>query len=784
MTAKKDNDNKKNKNKVLPVIPLRETIILPGIITPILVGRSATINAVEESYMDDKQILCITQMSNSESDANPKAEDMYRVGTAARILQIFRLPNGNIRILAEGTSRITVKRFYRTSQMLKAGYIESNLVEPERTPEFHALIRRFSASYENYAKYAKSVPNNDIETVDEYSGIMIYFYLVLSHSKLSVTVKQELFEIEDIETALWEMLNHIDSETQILKLEKEIDKKVKSRMNKAQKDYYLHEQLKVIHKELGIDSAADYIKFKEKAAKLNLNKEAEKRVEEELSKLSRISSQSPEYAVTTSYLSWVCDIPWEQPEKTVFSIKEARNILDRDHYGLKKVKERIIEHLAVMKMAKKVKGQILCLVGPPGVGKTSLGKSVAEALEREFVRISLGGVRDESEIRGHRRTYIGSIPGVIIKSMKKAGTVNPLIMMDEIDKLSSDFRGDPASALLEVLDPEQNNSFRDHYLDFDYDLSKVLFITTANSVSSIPGPLLDRMEVIQLPGYTAFEKIHIAEEHLIPKQIMEHEILGSGLTIDWQKEAVKKIIENYTKESGVRNLNRQIGKVFRKIITEFVECEEKKEFTLTPENIKDYLGVEKLKNNKINKENRIGAVTGLAWTALGGETLQIEVLKMEGTGKLKLTGKLGDVMKESAEAAYSFARKNAEKYGYKSDFYKNTDIHIHIPEGAIPKDGPSAGVTITTALVSILSGKKVRYDVAMTGEITLCGDVLPIGGLEQKLMAAKRAEIKTVLIPAQNIPELEEVNDKIKENLEIIGTEKLEEVLRHAIPEL
>jgi ATP-dependent Lon protease len=567
-----------------------------------------------------------------------------------------------------------------------------------------------------------------------------------------------------------------------LKLEKKIDVSVKNKLNKIQKEYYLTEQLKAIHKELGVskEEKTDLLEFREKIKKANLSPEAKKKAEEEVNKLARLNSMSPEYSVVHTYLDWILDLPWDVPKYKEFKLAKARKILDKDHYGLEKVKERILEYLAVVIVAKKVKGQILCFVGPPGVGKTSLGKSIAKAMNRKFVRLSLGGVRDEAEIRGHRRTYVGALPGIIIQSMKKAGTKNPLIMMDEIDKLSSDFRGDPASALLEVLDPEQNDSFRDHYLEFNYDLSQVIFITTANTLNSIPRPLLDRMEIIELPGYTAYEKINIATKHLVPKVLKEHDV-HEVMKISYYKAALEKIIKQYTREAGVRELERQIAKILRKVVKKRVENKIDDTVKVKASDLEDYLGVPKHLYSEVNRKDAVGLVTGLAWTPFGGETLQIEIVKVKGKGKLKLTGKLGEVMQESAQAAFSFARLHAIEYGIDEDFYKKYDIHMHIPEGAIPKDGPSAGVTIVTALISVLADKKVRHDIAMTGEITLAGNVLPIGGLAEKLIAAKRAKIKDVIIPAKNEPGLKEIHDEIKKGLNIILVSRVEEVLKEAL---
>ncbi|MCD6176562.1 MAG: endopeptidase La, partial [Candidatus Cloacimonetes bacterium] len=637
-------------------------------------------------------------------------------------------------------------------------------------------------AFKSYVNLNKSIPEeamiplSDAETADE------FFYYALSNIQIDITRKQHLFELSDLFESISQLYKIVIEEIQILKLEYKIDGTVKSKLSKLQREYYLNEQLKAIHKELGItkEDKTELLDFKKKVEKANLSEQARKKAEGELERFAHMNSYSPEYSVTHTYLTWILDLPWDDPKLKDFNLKIAQDILDDDHYGLVKVKERILEYLAVVKLAEKVKGQILCFVGPPGVGKTSLGKSIARAMDRKFVRLSLGGVRDEAEIRGHRRTYVGALPGVIIQSMKKAGTTNPLIMMDEIDKMSSDFRGDPASALLEVLDPEQNDSFRDHYLDFEYDLSQVIFITTANTLNSIPQPLLDRMEVIEIPGYTAYEKIHIATKHLVPKVIKEHDLKGK-VKIKYQKRALERIIKLYTREAGVRGLERQIAKILRKIAKKHVEGKLKGLVSVQATDLEEYLGIPKHLYSEVNRKDAVGLVTGLAWTRFGGETLQIEVVKVKGKGNLKLTGQLGDVMQESAQAAFSYARLHAKKYNIDEDFYRKCDLHLHIPEGAIPKDGPSAGVTLVTAIISILSNRKVKHNIAMTGEITLSGNVLPIGGLAEKLIAVKRAKIRNVLIPRKNEPTLTEVNDEIKKGLNIILVDTIEDVLQYAL---
>jgi ATP-dependent Lon protease len=766
----------------IPVIPLRNTIVVPSTITPLLVGRPASVMAAEKALLRDKQIICVTQKNNADLDDDPKARELYRYGTLCTILQILKLPDGTMRLLIEGEYRVNIIRYTKIKTHMEAVFQRIDKIQQRSLVEFEALQRSLKKAFAQYIKLNKAIPEESLFPLHDSSKPDEFFYFALANIQLDIRKKQRLFELDDLYESMSRMFIQTKKEIQILRLENKIDGSVKNRLNKMQREYYLTEQLKAINKELGItkEEKTDYLDFKEKFNQLNLSPEAQKKAEEELARMARMNQYSPEYSVIHTYLNWIQDLPWEEPEIKRFSLKDAEKILDEDHYGLVKVKERILEYLAIVKLANKVKGQILCFVGPPGVGKTSLGKSLARAMKRKFVRLSLGGVRDEAEIRGHRRTYVGALPGVIIQSMKKAGTRNPLIMMDEIDKMSMDFRGDPASALLEVLDPEQNNSFRDHYLDFSYDLSQVIFITTANTLSTVPRPLLDRMEVIELPGYTAFEKMNIAVNHLVPKVIKEHEI-EDQIKVKYNKTAIEKIISLYTREAGVRELERQLAKILRKVAKEYVEGKRSKQVSINVRDLEKYLGIPRHLYSEVNRKNAVGVVTGLAWTAYGGETLQIEVVKMKGEGKLKLTGQLGDVMQESAQAAYSYARINSRKFGIEEDFYKKYDLHLHIPEGAIPKDGPSAGITIVTAILSILSGKKVRSDLAMTGELTLTGRVLPIGGLAEKLIAAKRARINKIIIPQKNEPALKEIQDEIKKDLEIIFVNKIDDVLKVAL---
>ncbi len=781
MTEKNVTINKNNSG-TLPVIPLRNLLLAPNTITPLLVGRQLSIHAAETALVRDKKIICITQKYETVTDEDPKAKDLYRYGTICTILQTMKLPDGNMRLLVEGDKRVIIEKYRRKKKHLTANYLVQDKMLSENNLESEALLRSFRKAFKSYVDLNKSIPEEAMIPLSDAENADEFFYYALSNIQLDINRKQQLFELSDLFESISQLYRIVIEEIQILKLEYKIDGTVKSKLSKLQREYYLNEQLKAIHKELGItkEDKTELLDFKKKIEKINLSDQAKKKAEGELERFAHMNSYSPEYSVTHTYLTWILDLPWDDPKLRDFDLNIAQAILDDDHYGLIKVKERILEYLAVVKLAEKVKGQILCFVGPPGVGKTSLGKSIARAMDRKFVRLSLGGVRDEAEIRGHRRTYVGALPGVIMQSMKKAGTTNPLIMMDEIDKMSHDFRGDPASALLEVLDPEQNDSFRDHYLDFEYDLSQVIFITTANTLNSIPQPLLDRMEVIEIPGYTAFEKIHIATKHLVPKVIKEHDLKGK-VKVRYLKKTLERIIKLYTREAGVRGLERQIAKILRKIAKNDVEGKLKGLVSVKPTDLEEYLGVPKHLYSEVNRKDAVGLVTGLAWTRFGGETLQIEVIKVKGKGNLKLTGQLGDVMQESAQAAFSYARLHAAKYNIDENFYKKCDLHLHIPEGAIPKDGPSAGVTLVTAIISILSGRKVKHNIAMTGEITLSGNVLPIGGLAEKLIAAKRAKIKTVLVPSKNEPSLTEVNNEIKKGLNIILIDTIEEVLQYAL---
>ena len=773
----------KNDKLILNVVPLRKMIQVPKIVIPILVGRKQTLDAVKDAMENHQPILCIPQKNDEDFAEYPTARDLYRHGTMSLITQDFSLPDGNIRLLCDGMEMVKVKRFFQTANFLKAEVeIIEKVIEDVDFDLLEAYLRNLKTSFKSYVKLNNRIPDELIQAVDIIEDKDELFYFCLNYVDLRSSTKQAIFQHLDFIKGIKSLILYINKESEIIRLERGIENEVRSSLSKIQKEYFLNEQLKQIHKELGIaeDSDADLINLKKRIKETPLSKDAREKVEEEFKKLSRINPQSQEHTVLLNYITWVLDLPWEPNTDVEVSIANSEAILNRDHYGLKDVKERILEYIAVMQISNGVKGQIICFSGPPGVGKTSLGKSIAASLGRDFIRISLGGVHDEAEIRGHRRTYVGAIPGIIMQSMKKAKSTNPLIMMDEIDKLSSDFRGDPASALLEVLDPEQNSHFRDHYIDIEYDLSKVVFITTANNINTIPRPLLDRMELIELPGYTEYEKVNIAKDHLIPRQLEEHGI-AKLIKVNFSDDIIHHIIKFYTRESGVRNLERTIAKIFRKVIKDHLKGDIKKSVTLNLKYIKKYLGVEKYSHSETNKTSRVGVVNGLAWTAVGGETLTIEVVKLPGEGKVSLTGQLGDVMKESAQAAVSFARLHAEEYGIKPDFYKTTDLHLHIPEGAVPKDGPSAGVTMATAIISVLSGIKARHDLAMTGEITLSGDVLPIGGLPEKLIAAKREGIFHILIPQKNVKDLEEISDEIKSGLTLTPVSTISEVLNIAL---
>jgi ATP-dependent Lon protease len=763
---------------VLPLIPLRGITIFPYMVLHFDVGREKSILALEDAMLNDQKIFLVSQKDAKTEE--PEEEDIYKVGALCSIKQLLKLPGDTVRVLVEGESRALLLGYLQKEPFFRAEIEIQNEVDCVEDKKCEALMRSVKSAFDNYVKLTGTMPSEAMFTLDDLESPGRLADIVSSYIMLKQDKKQELLEAFDVAKRLEELLVIINNEVEILKIEKKIGVRVKSKIDKVQKEYYLREQMKAIQEELGEDDEdkKEINKYKSRINKAKLPKAVKEKVLYELDRLKNTGSYSAEGGVIRSYLDWILDLPWNTETEDNMDIKRARDILEEEHYGLKDVKDRIIEYLAVKKMSNSLRGPILCLVGPPGVGKTSIAKSVAHALNRNFVRMSLGGMRDEAEIRGHRKTYVGAIPGRIVYGMKQAKSRNPLFLLDEIDKMSNDFRGDPADALLEVLDPEQNNTFRDHYLELEMDLSKVLFITTANSLEGIPRPLLDRMEVIDVSGYTYDEKLNIAKRHLVPKQLKEHSIVDDRLTFG--DAALNFIIEGYTRESGVRNLERKIGTIVRKTIAEMLE-NDKEKVSITVNHVKKYLGAVLFTYDKADKEDKLGVVTGMAWTAYGGDTLPVEVSVMEGSGKLELTGQLGDVMKESARAGYTFVRSNAERFGINPEFYKNKDIHIHVPEGAVPKDGPSAGVTMITALVSALGGKKVKHNVAMTGEITLTGRVLPIGGLKEKCLAAYRAGIDTVIIPKDNKKDMEKIPSSIKSKLTFVIADNVDVVLENAL---
>ena len=758
----------------MPMIPLRGIVVFPGMVTHFDCGRDRTIGAIEESEIRDSKIFLVSQKDEDIED--PTMDEIYTVGAVASIKQILKIPGGIVRILIEGETR---GRILSSEEKDKYTEVEVEILETEEiemNSNIEALTRLAEKDIEEYSEMDQKMLPGMLESLINKDTPATMMDTACCYIELSVENAQKILETEDIEERL-EIFHEIFSkEVELLKIEREIDTRVKSQLDKMQKEYYLKEQLEVIKKELGEEKESD--EYSKKLEEKNLPEEIRARAKKEIEKLSTISVQSPEYAVILNYLDWIMDLPWTESAEENIDIKNARKILDKEHYGLKKVKERILEFIAVRKLNKAAKGPILCLVGPPGVGKTSIASSIAHALDKNFVRMSLGGVTDEAEIRGHRRTYIGAMPGRVISLMKEAKQKNPVFLMDEIDKVGNNYRGDPASGLLEVLDPVQNKTFTDHYMELPFDLSEVFFVTTANTTSTIPGPLLDRMEIINLEGYTPNEKFNIARRYLVPRQLKESGLSEEDITIS--DGAIEDIISYYTREAGVRTLEQNISKVIRKAAMMIVEGEKEK-ISITKRNLNKFLGEKIFLFDLVNKENQVGVVNGLAWTAVGGTTLTIEATVMKGKGNLTLTGSLGNVMKESATAAVSYIAANAEKFGIKEDFRQKNDIHIHVPEGAVPKDGPSAGVTITTALVSALTKRPVRRDVAMTGEITLQGRVLPIGGLKEKLLAAQRMGVKTVIIPKENIRDLNEIEDNVKNLLEIIPVSDAEKVIEIAL---
>lgn len=786
------NTSKKN-IATYPVLPLRDVVIFPNMIFPVLVGRESSLKAASEALNQGKQIMLVTQ-KNPDVD-EPFEDDVYRAGTVAKIAQMLRLPNGLMKILVEGETQAIIQEIAFNGEYLEAAV---SVVQPKLSGDrkMLALQRQVSTLFQDYVRLHQGLPPEMLATFEGIDDPVRRLYFVAANLGSDTDAKQRILESVDAKEQFMELVKILNEEIEILKLEQEIDTKVQDTIQKSQRQFIIQEQIRALQNELEEegDVSPELAKLKEAIEKARMPKEVEEKAQEEFDKLRRTPIMSPEFAVNRNYLEWLTAVPWSKRTRDKLGIDHVKDVLNEDHYGLEKPKDRILEHIAVLNLVREMKGQILCFVGPPGVGKTSLGKSIARALGRKFVRVSLGGVRDEAEIRGHRRTYIGSMPGRIIQSMKRAGTVNPVMLLDEIDKMSMDFRGDPSSAMLEVLDPEQNVAFNDHYLEVDYDLSHVLFIATANVLHNIPLPLQDRMEIIQLNGYLEHDKLEIAKRHIVPKQLEEHGLVGHSVT--FTDEALLKVIREYTSEAGVRNLEREIAALCRKVARDIVAGNghgtpkkgtrksskssgrsAPKGIPVTAELVEEYLKVPRFRNRESEKEDLIGAATGLAWTPTGGDTMVVEVSIVNGSERLTLTGKLGDVMKESSSAALTYIRANAESLGVDERFSKEREVHVHVPEGAIPKDGPSAGITMAAAMISAASGRPVRADVAMTGEITLRGRILPIGGLTEKLLAAQRAGIKTVLIPKENEVDLTDIPDQVKEGLEIVSVEYFSEAI-------
>ena len=761
----------------IPVLPLRDVVVYPHMVIPLFVGREKSIKALEAAMESDKQILLVAQKSAAEDD--PNVDDLYRIGTISSILQLLKLPDGTVKVLVEGNRRARIVTFlgeeeYFTAQVKQ--YEEEAIDERES----EVLVRSLTNQFDQYVKLNKKIPPEILTSLSSIEDPSRLVDTIAAHMSLKIDEKQHILELTNLRERLEHLMGMMESEIDLLQVEKRIRGRVKRQMEKSQREYYLNEQMKAIQKELGDmeDVPNELEELEKKIESAGMSKEAKTKARAELGKLKMMSPMSAEATVVRNYLDWLVNVPWKKRSKVRHDLAKAEQVLEEDHYGLEKVKERILEYLAVQQRMKKMKGPILCLVGPPGVGKTSVGKSIARATNRKFIRMALGGVRDEAEIRGHRRTYIGSMPGKIVQNLSKVGTRNPLFLLDEIDKMAMDFRGDPASALLEVLDPEQNHTFNDHYLEVDYDLSETMFVATSNTMN-IPGPLLDRMEVIRLSGYTEDEKVNIAERYLVKKQIKNNGLKDDEITIS--EDAVRDIIRFYTREAGVRNLEREIAKICRKTVKDILLDKTISKVEVTAENLEKFLGVKRFRFGRAEEHDQVGQVTGLAWTEVGGELLTIETAVMPGKGKHSITGQLGDVMKESIQAAMTVVRSRAKVLGIDTEFFDKHDIHVHVPEGAIPKDGPSAGIGMCTALVSALTNIPVRADVAMTGEITLRGEVLPIGGLKEKLLAAHRGGIKTVLIPDENTRDLAEIPENIKENLDIRPVKWIDEVLEVAL---
>ncbi|MEC9250680.1 MAG: endopeptidase La [Pseudomonadota bacterium] len=764
--------------KTLPLLPLRDIVVFPHMIVPLFVGREKSVKALEEVMRADKQILLATQRNASDDEPAPAA--IHSTGVIASVLQLLKLPDGTVKVLVEGGVRVDITKHLDNEAYYEAE-CETIIEDQGDESEHEALMRSVATKFDDYVKLNKKVPPEALASLPQITEPGKLADTISAHLAVKIDEKQSLLEETDVAARLERVLGLMEGEIGVLQVEKKIRSRVKRQMEKTQREYYLNEQMKAIQRELGEgdDGREEMAELEERLAEAKLSKEARTKAEAEFKKLRQMSPMSAEATVVRNYLDWILALPWGKRKRLKNDLGRAEGILDSDHYGLEKVKERILEHLAVQARTKKLRGPILCLVGPPGVGKTSLGRSIAKATGRDFVRMSLGGVRDEAEIRGHRRTYIGSMPGRIIQSMKKTNSSNPLFLLDEIDKLGADYRGDPASALLEVLDPEQNSTFADHYLEVDYDLSDIMFVTTANTLN-LPQPLLDRMEIIRIAGYTEDEKVEIAKRHLLPKALKNHALKAD----EWEltEDGLRDVIRYYTREAGVRNLEREISNLARKSVRK-IESGDEKTISITPENLKEFSGIRKHRFGETENQDQVGVVTGLAWTEVGGDLLTIEAVRMPGKGQMKVTGNLRDVMKESISAANSFVQSRAPSVGVKPTVFRATDIHVHVPEGATPKDGPSAGIGMMTAIVSVLTGVPVRKDIAMTGEITLRGRVLPIGGLKEKLLAALRGGVKTVLIPKENEKDLEEIPDNVKDGLEIIPVETADEVLTRALVE-
>jgi ATP-dependent Lon protease len=780
MTSLNDNSSSDDLSRVqtVPLLPLRDIIVFPHMVVPLFVGREKSISALDEAMSKEKDILLVAQVNAKTND--PREEDIYKVGTLGTIIQLLRLPDGTVKVLVEGKRRACIKHFVSKTPFFLAE-VEDVYDNREITTEIEAFMRTVKSTFEQYIKLNKYIPPEmmtSVATIDDPSRLAD---TIVAHLQLKLSDKQKLLETEIPAERLEKLYGHLQSEIEILQVEKKIRGRVKKQMEKTQKEYYLNEQMQAIQRELGErdEFRSELQELEDEIKKKKMSAEATKKVKKEFRKLKLMSPMSAEATVVRNYIDWAISLPWQEMTEDKVDVKEARKVLEEDHYGLQEPKERILEYLAVRSLVDKMRGPILCFVGPPGVGKTSLGRSIARAMGRKFIRCSLGGVRDEAEIRGHRRTYIGALPGKVIQSLKKAGSNNPVFLLDEVDKMSMDFRGDPSAALLEVLDPEQNFMFNDHYMDLDYDLSHVMFITTANTLAAIPIPLQDRMEMIRIPGYTEDEKLNIAKKYLVQKQYEAHGLDKDKLIIT--DSALKQIIRRYTREAGVRNLDRVIAKISRKVARQIAEEGAEKTIHVSAKSLSKYLGPTKFRYGSMEEKDEIGMATGLAWTEFGGELLQTEVSVVPGKGKLTVTGKLGDVMQESAQAAMSYVRSRAQAFGLPRNFYQRLDIHIHVPEGATPKDGPSAGITMATAIVSALLKTPVRKDVAMTGEITLRGRVLPIGGLKEKSLAAHRGGIKLIIIPKENEKDLKDIPNKILKQLEVKVVENMDDVLMQAL---